>query len=227
MRSLAIIPARGNSKGLPGKNIREIAGKPLIAWSIEQALESSFVTDTLVSTDSPEIADVARASGALVPFLRPSHLASDTAATEPVMLHALAEMERNRGAYDLILLLQPTSPYRTSGTIDRAFEKFVETGADSLLSVVESHAFLWQRDPVRASYDYCNRPRRQDIKPEDRRYRETGSLYLTKRQVLVEQENRLGGEIMLFEMNEKEGLEIDSLTDFVVLESIMKEALNQ
>lgn len=224
-RVLAIIPARANSKGLPGKNVRILCGKPLIVWSIEHALASECVTDTVVSTDSAEIAAIASAAGASVPFLRPDELATDGAATEPVMLHAVAEMERVCEPYDVIALLQPTSPYRKDGALDRAKRKLEATGSDSLLSVVESHAFFWQKDPIRATYDFRHRPRRQDIRDEDRRFQETGSIYLTRRDVLLNDENRLGGKITLFEMDQDESLEIDTLTDFQILDSIMKEAL--
>ncbi|BDI59744.1 acylneuraminate cytidylyltransferase family protein [Qipengyuania nanhaisediminis] len=223
MKVLAIIPARGGSKGLPGKNLRPIAGDPLIVWSIRHALASRCVTDTVVSTDCEQIAEVARNAGALVPFLRPAALASDTAPTEPVMLHALAAMEGARGRYDLVALLQPTSPLRSPDMTDRAFAQLEAEGADSLLAVTECHAFFWQRDPVRASYDYLARPRRQDIVPADRRYRETGSLYLTRRDLLVSQGNRLGGKIALFETSENEGFEVDSLADLRLLETLMKE----
>ncbi|MHA7820555.1 MAG: acylneuraminate cytidylyltransferase family protein [Erythrobacter sp.] len=223
MRVLAIIPARGGSKGLPGKNLRPLAGKPLIVWSIEHALSTTAITDTLVSTDCPQIAEVARAAGAEVPFLRPAELATDTAPTEPAMLHALAVLEEARPTYDVVALLQPTSPLRRPDMTDRALAQMQSECADSLLSVTQSHAFFWRNDPPRACYDYLNRPRRQDIPPADRRYRETGSLYLTRRNLLVQERNRLGGKISLFETSEDEGFEVDSLTDFRLFETLMAE----
>lgn len=224
MRVLAIIPARGGSKGLPGKNLRLLAGKPLIAWTIEHALGTPEVTDTVVSTDCPEIAEVAVAAGAEVPFMRPAELATDTAPTEPAMLHALKLLEEARPTYDVIALLQPTSPLRHPQMTSRALAQMRAEGADSLLAVTESHAFFWQQQPVRASYDVANRPRRQDIAPADRRYRETGSLYLSVRNLLVQQGNRLGGNITLFETSEEESFEVDSLADFRLLETLMPEA---
>lgn len=223
MRILAIIPARGGSKGLPGKNLRPLAGKPLIAWSIEQALACAGVTDTVVTTDAEDIAAIARASGAQVPFLRPAELATDTAPTEPAMVHALHEMERLHSRYDAVMLLQPTSPLRLADTLARAVDTFRASGADSLLGVVESHAFFWQQQPVRASYDYKNRPRRQDIAPQDRRYRETGSLYITRRDPFLAENNRLAGTVALFMMDEREGYEIDTAADFAVVEALMHE----
>lgn len=222
MSLLAIIPARGGSKGLPGKNLRPIAGKPLIAWSIEQALVAKCVTDVVVTTDADDIVAVARQCGATVPGLRPADLATDTAPTEPAMLHALAAMEALNGQYDQVLLLQPTSPLRLPGTIDAAVTAFHVLKAESMLGVVESHAFFWQDDPVRADYDFHNRPRRQDIPPADIRYRETGSLYVTDRDLLVNTRNRLGGNVVLFKMQECEGWEIDTVADFQKVEALMR-----
>ncbi|AWW73146.1 CMP-N-acetylneuraminic acid synthetase [Erythrobacter sp. KY5] len=225
MKVLAIIPARGGSKGLPGKNLRILAGKPLIVWSIQHAVNSEAITDVVVSTDSPEIAAVARGCGAEVPFLRPAHLATDTAPTEPVMLHALCAMENMGRSYDCVALLQPTSPLRANEMSARALAQLKAEEADSLLTVTESHAFFWRQSPVRALYDVANRPRRQDIPSEKRHYRETGSLYLTRRDVLVREGNRLGGKIALLETREEEGFEIDSLADFRLLETLMSEAI--
>lgn len=222
MALLAIIPARGGSKGIPGKNLRPIAGKPLIAWSIEQALAAKSVTDVVVTTDAEDIAEVARQFGASVPFLRPVGLATDTAPTEPAMLHALVEMEKRKGRFDQLLLLQPTSPLRLPGTIDNAVAAFFAAKADSLLGVVESHAFFWQDNPVRSDYDVYNRPRRQDIAEKDRKFRETGALYITDRDCFVQTGNRLCGNVALFKMQESESWEIDSLADFHIVETLMK-----
>ncbi len=227
MRLLAIIPARGGSKGLPGKNIRPLAGKPLIVWSIEQAAAANGVTDIVVSTDAGDIAGIAKEAGASVPFMRPAELAGDAVATEPVMRHALLEMEREHGHYDAVMLLQPTSPFRHAGTLDRAIEQFIASGADSLLGVAESHAFFWQHGPTpTASYDYRKRPRRQDIADHDRQYRETGSIYITARDAFLEGNNRLAGKIELFEMAQEESLEIDTATDFAIVETLMKNSFS-
>jgi CMP-N,N'-diacetyllegionaminic acid synthase len=220
MTSLAIIPARGGSKGMPGKNLREIGGRPLVAWSILRALEAADVDTVLVSTDDERIARVARDHGAEVPFLRPAELATDEAPTEPVIAHALDWYAARGQAFDTLALLQPTSPLRLAGTIDAAFRQFRDEEADSLLGVVESHHFYWRRDPAEAFYDYLNRPRRQDIAPSDRRYRETGSIYISTVEAFRRSGNRLSGSIALFLMEEVEGWEIDSETDFAVLEAL-------
>lgn len=130
-RLLAIVPARGGSKRLPRKNVLLLEGKPLIAWSIAAARDSGCFVDVLVSTDDAEIAETARAHGALVPWLRPPELATDTARSIDVVLHALDWYERERGAVAGMMLLQPTSPFRTAGTIRAAATRFLDLGADA------------------------------------------------------------------------------------------------
>ena len=221
MASLAIIPARGGSKGVPGKNLRTLAGKPLIAWSIEQAIAAAAVDAVLVSTDDETIAGVARAHGAEAPFLRPADLATDSAPTEPVMAHALDWCARQGRAFETVVLLQPTSPLRLPGTIDAAFRQLADEGADSLVGVVDSHHFYWRRGAAAEPlYDYRNRPRRQDIAAADRRYRETGSIYISRVDAFARSRNRLSGSIALFVMDELEGWEIDSEADFAILEAL-------
>jgi CMP-N,N'-diacetyllegionaminic acid synthase len=124
MRILVLIPARGGSKRLPDKNIRLLGGSPLIVWSINVAKNIPEICDTLVSTDSHEIAEIARNAGATVPWLRPSEMATDSASTTDVCLHALEWYENKHGKVDGLLLLQPTSPFRSRDTILRGIELF-------------------------------------------------------------------------------------------------------
>jgi CMP-N,N'-diacetyllegionaminic acid synthase len=223
MANLAVIPARGGSKGVPGKNVKVLAGKPLIAWTIEQALASDSIDTVLLSTDDETIAAVARDHGADVPFLRPAELATDEALTEPVMTHALDWYAADGQAFDTVTLLQPTSPLRLAGTIDAAFRQFREEGADSLIGVVANHHFYWRRGAgggAESLTDYRNRPRRQDIAAADRLYRETGSIYISRVDAFRRSGNRVSGSIALFVMDELEGSEIDSETDFAILETL-------
>lgn len=138
MNILCVITARGGSKGLPGKNVKTLAGKPLIAYSIEAAKRSALITHTVVSTDSEEIVLVAREWGGEVPFLRPAELATDTAGHVGVMQHAIKEMEdRLSMRFDYAVIFQPTSPFRTKEDIDETIKKLIEAGADSAVSLVE------------------------------------------------------------------------------------------
>ncbi len=144
MKILVLVPARGGSKRLPGKNIRQLNGKPLIVWSIDVVKGMPVICDVLVSTDNREIADVALAAGALVPWLRPADLATDTASSVDVALHALDWYENERGAVDGLLLLQPTSPFRTSKTIERGIALFKQHDLRPVIGVspADSHP-MW------------------------------------------------------------------------------------
>lgn len=217
IRILCVIPVRGGSKGVPGKNKRPIAGKPLVVWTIEQALAARPRMDVVVSTDDPELARIARAAGAGVPFLRPAELAQDTTPTEPVVEHAIAERTAAGLRPDAVMLLQATSPVRLPGTIDRAIAKFVEAGVDALVGTVPQTPFLWRHDAT-PHYDPANRPRRQDLRDDEFFYRETGSLYLTRTEVYEREHNRIGGRVSIFAMADDEGVDIDTAADFAVAE---------
>ncbi len=221
MVTIAIIPARGGSKGVPRKNVCPLADKPLIAHSILDAKESKFTDQVYVSTDNLEIAEVSRQYGAEI-IHRPEKLAGDTASSESALIHALSEIEKTDISPELIVFLQCTSPIRTGTDIDNAIAKLRSENADSLLSVSPSHRFLWEEvDGVAKSinYDYRDRPRRQDMQPQ---YVENGSIYIFKPWVLKKFGNRLGGKISLFVMSETASWEIDSALDFEIAESLIK-----
>jgi CMP-N,N'-diacetyllegionaminic acid synthase len=220
MMTISIILARGGSKGIPRKNLKLLAGKPLIAHSILDAKESQKIDEVYVSTDDREIADVASQYGTKV-ILRPPELANDTASSESALIHAITEIENTGVIPETIVFLQCTSPIRTGKDIDMAISQFKQENADSLLSVCPSHRFLWQRNDgiVRSiNYDYYYRLRRQDMQPQ---YMENGSIYIFKPWVIKELNNRLGGKISLFEMNEESIWEIDSPIDFTFVEYLM------
>lgn len=222
--TIAFIPARGGSKGVPGKNIKMIAGKPLLAWSIEHALQAAGVDRVVVSTDCPDIAACARQYGAEVPFMRPAEISGDTATTESAMLHFCDWMDAEGWVFDNFLLIQATSPVRAAGRFGDAIRFFEDGKYDSLVAVTLSHRFFWQQpEAPKASYDFMRRPRRQDIPESERRYMETGSFYLTRVDALRQTGNRLCGKVGLYITPEEESYEIDSLVDFKVCESILLE----
>lgn len=221
MSTLALIPARGGSKGIPRKNLLNVAGKPLILWTIEQALAVPGLR-VAVSTEDPEIATVAAAAGAWI-IARPADLAQDETATEPVVEHAIVKYTERFGRPDRVLLLQATSPVRRPGTIDRALAQFDRGSVDSLVGVVHTPPFIWSLDDDQAvaHWDWQHRLRRQDMRADQLRYRETGSLYLTRTDIYERTHNRMGGRIGLFIMDEVEGVDIDTLDDVAVAESML------
>lgn len=167
MTALVVIPARGGSKGIPRKNLLSVGGRPLIAWTIAQALEAQQDDDVIVavSTEDAEIAEVAAAHGARV-IQRPAELATDDAPTEPTVLHAMDVVEAEGTALDAVVLLQATSPVRRPDTIRRALAMFREKGVDALVGVVPESPFFWRLpespgQSARAAYDVDARPRRQ------------------------------------------------------------------
>lgn len=224
LKYLAIIPARGGSKGILGKNLMEVNDKPLIAWSIEHALTTPEVQQVIVSTDNEEIAKVAKDCGAEAPFIRPIDLAQDRTPTEPVLIHALDFYEKQGYFFDAVILLQPTSPFRKQSALSKAIKEFESSDSDSLLSVCENHHFFWKsKAKPEALYDFQNRPRRQDILEIDRWYRENGSIYITRVDVLRKNNNRLGGKISMFVMTEEESWEVDSHADLKIISALMAE----
>jgi len=221
--TIAIIPARGASKGVPRKNIRNLAGKPLIAHSIEHAKQSKYVDGVFVSTDDDEIAAVAVQFGAEI-IKRPKALAGDLATSESALVHAMQWYAENRSVQEpnLIVFLQCTSPLRGTTDIDDAIDTLHRENADSLLTVCNYHRFIWQNredGPISLNYDYKNRLRRQELESQ---YIENGSIYLFKPWVLRKYNNRLGGRVALHVMNSITSHEIDALVDFAVIESLMR-----
>jgi len=221
MRICSVIPARGGSKGIPRKNILPFAQKPLLSYSIQQSQESSQVDRTIVSTDDQEIAIISKSYGAEV-IMRPADISGDTASSESALLHALDYLKETENYEpDLVVFLQCTSPLRAKDDIDNAIAQFQAEDADSLISVSPSHAFLWEKiDGVAQSinYDYRDRPRRQDMNPQ---FRENGSIFIFKPWVLREYNNRLGGKISLYVMDEF-CIDIDSMIDFEIAELLLK-----
>ncbi len=224
LEKLVIIPVRSGSKGIPGKNIKIIAGKPLLAWSVEQVKKSPSVDRVIVATDSNEIAEIANLYGAETPFLRPAEISNDEATTEEVLLYTLKWLKINEGYQpDIIILIQATSPVRFKGVIENSIQYFIDQNADSLLSVCEFKHFLWKNKyHPEALYNHKQRPRRQDINSDDYLFKENGSIYITKVKSLLESKNRLSGKIAMYPMTEEESMEIDNNLDWMLVEKILE-----
>lgn len=225
MNIITIIPARGGSKGIPRKNVRHIAGKPLIVHSIEQSMQSSLVIETFVSTDDDEIEAISAAAGATV-IRRPAEISGDQATSESTLLHLIQVLsEIGKPEPDLVVFLQCTSPVRKPADIDNAIKTLIDRQADSVLSVSPSHRFLWTEEdgiPRAVNYDFLHRPRRQDMPPQ---YIENGSIYVFRSQGFLDSGNRLFGKVALHPMDEEAAVDIDTFIDFKLAELIMLERI--
>lgn len=222
-RVLAVVAARGGSKGIPDKNLVDLCGKPLLAWTVLQAKASAHVTEVAVSSDSARILAAAEACGA-VGVRRPDEISGDTATSESAWLHALEAREQAAARFDLVLALQATSPIRETGDIDAALEQYERDRLDSLLTVCEVEDFFnWrlQSDGQAESvnYDWRERRRRQEI---EKRYLENGSFYLFKPAQLRQTHNRLGGRIGLFVMARHKMFQIDRSEDVALCRAILQ-----
>jgi CMP-N,N'-diacetyllegionaminic acid synthase len=220
MEAIAIIPARGGSARVPGKNLLPIAGRPLLSHTIEHALASTHVGDVLVSTDDDEIAALAEAEGAQV-VRRPDRLSADDSPSEEALLHALDVRVRAGEDPDLVVFLQATSPARRPGDIDRAIDLLTAQEADSLFSACKEIVHTWaiEDGELRSiSYDWRSRARTQDMQP---RWRENGSIYVFRPWVLREERNRLGGKIALYEMGFWSSFDLDDADDVELLDWII------
>jgi CMP-N-acetylneuraminic acid synthetase len=220
MRTVALIPARGGSKSIPGKNIKLLGSKPLIHWTLEAAARCDAINEVYVSSDSAEIRACALAleHPKVRVVERAPELATDTASTEAVMLDFAASV-----SFDRLVLIQATSPLTTSRDLADALEHFESVGADSLLTVTREHRFRWQKAddafvaPV--NYDPARRPRRQDW---DGEVVENGAFYICGRQGLLASKSRLHGRVACWQMSAKTAVEIDTPDDWEILEAIMR-----
>ncbi|OGE76825.1 MAG: hypothetical protein A3C85_02650 [Candidatus Doudnabacteria bacterium RIFCSPHIGHO2_02_FULL_48_21] len=218
---IAIIPARGGSKRIFGKNITELGGLPLLAHSVLQARNSQYVNRVFVSTEDAKIARVAKAYGAEV-VKRPKSLASDKATSESALLHVLDFLRGNKQSDpDLVVFLQATSPLRKKNDIDQAIETLIREKADSLFSVCRDKGLMWivnGKQIHSGNYDYRTRKREQDMGLQ---YRENGSIYVVKPEILRKYNNRLGGKIAIYEMDIFHSFQIDEKDDIKLVEAVM------
>ena len=226
---LAVIPARGGSKSIKRKNIKLINGKPMVYYSIEACMKSKYITRFVVSTEDAEIEEICKDFGAEV-IDRPAELATDTAKTAPVMVHAALELEKTGYKPDYITLVQPTSPFRTGTFIDKAFEFFFAQNNkyDSCFSGTQTgltHG-LWRgrNGKFEALYDYRNRPRRQDTDRHYQMYCENGAFYAIEYSTFMKVQDFVGDNPCIFLSDFS--FDIDSENDFSKAEEIMKTQTN-
>lgn len=225
---LAIIPARGRSKTVPRKNIRLILGKPLIAYTISEALKSKLLTRIIVSSDDDEIITIAKKWGAEVPFKRPKKLATDKARSLPVIQQAVRFMEKIGGiTYDYVVVLQPPTPFRLASDIDNSLKKLMKTGADSVISLCKVEAM----HPIRMKkivndriVDFCVKEvegtPRQELPPA---YIRNGAIYAVRRNVLMKQNTLHGKDSRPYLMPPDRSINIDSELDLKLAEVLMQE----
>ena len=225
---LAIIPARSGSKGLPGKNLKPLLGKPLVTWSIEAASLSPSIDSIVLSTDDQKIANIGEKIGARVPFVRPLDLSGDTASSIDVVLHALDFLETAGEKFDIVVLLEPTSPQREWGDIEQALDLLIKSGASSVVGVTqvqESHPDFMYRLQVDLKLEPFIKKvgsahiRRQDIEPL---YYLEGSIYISFVHILRERRSFYHEDTVGYEVPKWKSLEIDDLDDFIMIEALLK-----
>lgn len=220
MKVLGLIPARAGSKGVPGKNIRLLNSKPLLAYTVEAAFQAKSLTRVVLSTDDEEIANIGQNLGIDVPFTRPAELAQDSSPTLPVVQHALNWLEANNECYDAVCLLQPTNPLRRTQDIDCCVNLLESTGADAVISVLpiphehnpswayvrkgahEIRLFTGEAEPI---------PRRQDLQAA---FHRDGSLYVTRKEVIMQQNSLYGSTVVGYEMDPMFSSNIDTEDDW-------------
>ena len=223
---IALIPARGGSKGLPGKNIKDLDCKPLIAHTIEVAKKSRIFDRIIVSTDNKEIAEVAKEYGAEIPFIRPAELATDSADAMDVVIHALKWFKNKGEDFDYIMKLQPTSPLRTKQDIINSMDLIIQKDGDSIVSVSEcEHHPLWSNklEPDLKMSNFID----EDIKGKNRQelpkyYRLNGAIFLSKIETLLNTKDWLGEKSYAYIMDSNRAIDIDSEMDFYLAELLKK-----
>lgn len=227
LRILGVIPARGGSKGIPRKNIRLLAGKPLLQHTAEAALAAERLARVILSTEDPEIAEVGRRCGLDVPFLRPPELALDDTPTLPVLQHAVRELEKTGERFDAICLLQPTNPFRRTADIDGCLDLLLQSGADSVFTVLpvpseHNPHWVYFRDEhglLRLSTGQAAPiPRRQLLPPA---FHREGSVYVTRRDVLMEQNSLYGSKVAGFLIDSSRSVNLDTMADWERAETLL------
>ena len=220
MKKLAMITARGGSKRIPRKNIKEFCGKPIIAYSIEAALASGVFDKVMVSTDDEEIAEVAKQYGAEVPFYRSEKTSNDFATTADVILEVLEEYEKRGESFDIACCIYPTAPFLTSDRLAEAVNKLEYSDADTLLPVVAfsypvQRAFIVKEEKLVFEYPQYMDSRSQDL---EKHYHDVGQFYVLRTEAFKENKKLMLGSIIPYEMSEMEVQDIDNQTDWEIAE---------
>ena len=230
MKILGVIPARAGSKGVIRKNIRLLNGLPLIAYSIKSALDSKNINDLIVSTDSNEIAAIAKSYGCEVPFLRPKNLAKDNSSSFDVIFHALEKMElKNKYKYDAVILLQPTTPFRTSALIDQSISRFDPNKVDSVVTVCDVgpvHPYRMYSINENNLLMPCFNDVKDPMMPRQnlpKYFIRSGDIYITSRHCIKNKKSLIGDISMGIEVPSETAINIDSEKDFILAEEIAKE----
>jgi CMP-N,N'-diacetyllegionaminic acid synthase len=222
----AIIPARGGSKGLPGKNIKSLLGKPLIAYTIEAAIRSAAVEEVIISTDDQEIADVCKSFGGSVPFMRPDHLATDDSPAVDSYLYTIDRLEKERGiTIPEIMVLLPTCPLRTAEDIDNAADLYTQKQADSVVSYVEEHhPIYWHRkvDQEGRLFNFWDGENLNNRQAFEKTYYPNGAIYIFKTEIL-RQRKYYTQNSFAYIMPRKRSVDIDSIDDFELAEFFLKQ----
>lgn len=228
---LALIPARSGSKGLRGKNLLDLHGKPLVAWPIEVALESRFIDRVVVSTNSKKIAEIANKYGADTPFLRPRELATDTATSADVVLHALDFLKKQEEEYEYIVLLEPTSPLTSTDDVDKGLKELHKKSSEGFLSIVSvseaesTHPIFCSTIKEDGSLkpllkrNFSSPTRRQDI---DKVHFFDGSFYISQVSAFYKYKTFYHKKTIGFKMPQWQSYEIDNMTDFTIIKAIME-----
>ncbi|MBT4430753.1 MAG: acylneuraminate cytidylyltransferase family protein [Nitrospinaceae bacterium] len=218
MKVLAVIPARGGSKSIPLKNIKMLGGKPLLGYTIDEAKKSKYIDRLVVSTDHSKISELARSQDVEV-ITRPRHLATDKASTESALIHVLDTLN-NGYRPDYVVTLEPTSPLRTVGLIDRCIAKCISSDCDSVITVKETRECLGRMDGDKYSYLIKGQPRRrQDREPL---FFESGTVYVTKTEVLLNRNSVLGENIIGVVVDGDEAIDINTPADFAIAEAMLE-----
>ncbi|MFV9484371.1 cytidylyltransferase domain-containing protein [Christiangramia sp. ASW11-125] len=227
MRILGIIPARGGSKGIPGKNIKLLGGKPLLVYTIDSVKASELLTKCILSSDSEEIINSGKKFGVEAPFIRPAEFAKDATASIDVIKHALEFFAASNEHFDAVCLLQPTTPFRITGLIDDAIRKFEAGNFDSLLSVREvPHEFNphWVFEEKNGRLQIATGEkniisRRQEL---PKAFHRDGAVYLTKTEVILQENSLYGNRIGYIENSDADYVNLDTEADWVKAEKILK-----